>query len=200
MQTGSERKMNIRNAATSDAEHLAFLLNVAGEGLPIFLWRQMTERGQDPLAVGALRASRAEGAFSYRNARIADIDGSVAGMVLSYALPDPYEFGDLEDVHPAVRPLLELEAEVPGSWYVNAIATYEQYRGQGVGTALMSACQDMARAALASKVSLIVASANSGARGLYLKLGYQEVASRPLVTYPGGPDDGRWLLMVRHSG
>ena len=34
----------------------------------------MAEPGQEPLAVGALRAAREEGAFSYRNARIADID------------------------------------------------------------------------------------------------------------------------------
>jgi ribosomal protein S18 acetylase RimI-like enzyme len=189
--------MNIRAADTGDAQHLAALINLAGEGLPVFLWRQMAEPGQEPLAVGALRAAREEGAFSYRNARIADIDGSVAGMVLGYPLPDPYETGDLDQYHPAVRPLVELEAEVAGSWYVNAIATYEKFRGRGVGTALMSVCQDLAHAAGATKLSLIVASANSGARGLYDRLGYREVASTPLVPYPGGPDDGRWLLMVR---
>lgn len=189
--------MNIRNATIGDAEHLAFLINLAGEGLPAFLWRDMAEQGQDPLAIGARRAAREEGSFSYRNARVVEIDGSIAGMLLSYPLPDPYDIGDPDDYPAVVRPLVELEAEVPGSWFINAIAAYEEFRGRGVGTALMSACQDMARIARATRLSLIVSSENSGAHALYVKLGYQKIGSRPLVAYPGGPGGGEWLLMVR---
>lgn len=190
--------MKIRDATKDDAEHLAFLINLAGEGLPEFLWQEMAGEGQDPLAVGALRAAREAGAFSFRNARIAEIDNSVAGMLLSYRLPDPYEIGGLDDYPAPVRPLVKLEAEVPGSWYVNAIATYEQFRGRGVASALMANCRDMAEAAQATKLSLIVASENTSAHALYLKLGYREIASRALVSYPGGPDGGRWLLMVEN--
>lgn len=190
--------MKIRDATVSDVEHLAFLINLAGEGLPMFLWRDMTEPGQDPLAVGAFRASRKEGSFSYRNAKILEIDGLVAGMLLSYALPDPYDIGEIVDSPAVVRPLLELEAHVPGSWYVNAIATYEHFRGRGVASALMSTCKGIAEAASASSLSLIVSSENRVAHGFYLKLGYEELASRPLGAFPGGPDGGHWLLMVKY--
>ena len=118
-------------------------------------------------------------------------------MLLSYPLPDPYEIGELDDYPAPVRPLVELESEAPGSWYVNAIATYEKFRGRGVASALMAHCRDLATAAGATRLSLIVASENTGAHALYLKLGYREIASRPLVPYPGGPDDGRWLLMAK---
>ena len=189
--------MNIRDATMNDVKDLALLINLAGEGLPVLLWRELAEQGQDPLAIGALRAAREEGSFSYRHARILEIDGSIAGMLLSYGLPDPYDIGALDDCPAVVRPLVELEARVPGSWYINAIATYERFRGRGVASALMSAGQDMAHAARATRLSLIVASENEGAHALYLKLGYQEIGSRPIVAFPGGPQSGQWLLMVR---
>jgi len=188
--------MKIRDATVSDVEHLAFLINLAGEGLPMFLWCDMAEAGQDPLTIGALRAAREEGSFSYRNAKILEIDDSVAGMLLSYALPDPYDTEALHDCPAVVRPLLELEANAPGSWYINAIATYEQFRGRGVASTLMSACEDDARAANVSTLSLIVASENRLAHSLYRKLGYREVDSRPLIDFPGGPHGGNWLLMT----
>lgn len=190
--------MNIRDAKADDAKHLAYLLNLAGEGLPKLLWRQMAEQGQDPLAIGTLRASREEGSFSYRNAKILEVDGSIAGMLLSYPLPDPYDISGLNDYPAAVRPLVALEAKVPGSWYINAIATYEQFRGRGVASTLMSACESIARKADATKLSLIVASENQGAHSLYCKVGYQAIESRPLVAFPGGPGGGRWLLMVKN--
>ena len=171
---------------------------MAGEELPVFQWRQKAVKGQDPLDIGAQRAAREEGFFSYRHARVVEIDDQVAGMMLSYLLPDPYGTGELDSCPAIVRPLLELESMVPGSWYVNAIATYEQFRGRGVASALMSECDDHARKAGATKLSLIVASENEGARALYLKLGYREIGSRPLLGYPGGPGGGEWLLMVRN--
>ena len=157
----------------------------------------MAGKGQDPLSVGAQRAARDEGAFSFRNARVADIDGEVAGMLLGYRLPDPYEAGDDGDYPEFIKPLVALEAQVPGSWYINAIATYAAFRGRGVATALMADCENRALSASVSRFSLIVASENRGAHALYLKLGFHEVASRPLVAFPGGPGGGLWLLMVR---
>lgn len=189
--------MIMRDATVDDARDLAFLIDLAGEGLPRSLWRLMAGRGEDPLAVGARRAARDDGSFSYRNAKILEIDGSVAGMLLSYGLPDPYDLGDLDDYPAVVRPLVELEAEAAGSWYINAVATYERFRGRGVASALMSACAETARQAGASGISLIVASENRKAYDLYLRLGYRQIGSRPLVTFPGGPGGGQWLLMVR---
>jgi ribosomal protein S18 acetylase RimI-like enzyme len=189
--------VNLRDATAGDARDLAILINLAGEGLPDYLWRQMAGPGESPLSIGARRAAREEGSFSYRNARILEIDDAVAGMVLSYLLPDPYDLGEPDDYPAVVRPLVELEARVPGSWYVNAIATYEEFRGRGVASALMSACEDMGNAAGAPKLSLIVASENEGARALYGKLGYREIDARPLMTYPGGPNGGTWLLMLK---
>lgn len=189
--------MIIRAASVADARDLAKLLNMAGEHLPEFQWRQQAAPGQDPLEIGAQRAAREQGAFSFRNARIAEIDGQTAGMLLGYRLPDPYDAGDTDSLPDVVRPLVELECQAPGTWYLNALATYEPFRGQGVASKLMSTCDDIACSAGATRLSLIVASENTGAHRLYLKLGYKEVASRPMEVYPGGPRGGDWLLMLR---
>ncbi|MDH4109103.1 MAG: GNAT family N-acetyltransferase [Gammaproteobacteria bacterium] len=192
--------MKIRGASKDDATDLARLINLAGEHLPEFLWRQIKPTGGDPLAFGAERAARDEGAFCYRNARIAEIGGEVAGMLLGYRLPDPYDAGDPAELSPILRPLIELEALAPGSWYVNAIAAYERFRGQGVGTRLMLEAEALARAQGTGRLSLIVASENRGASRMYSRLGYAETARRPLETYPGGPGRGAWVLMVKELG
>lgn len=191
--------MLIRNAFNSDAADLARLINMAGEGLPEFLWRDEAEKvGIPAMHLGAQRAARDEGAFSYRHARVAEIAGEAAGMSLAYRLDDAGGPADLESLPPMVRPLVELEALAPGSWYINAVAAYPEWRGQGVGKALMEDCEEAAVSCDANAVSLIVASENTGAHRLYLRLGYREEASSPLVTWPGGPGGGNWLLMVRN--
>lgn len=190
--------MLIRDAVPGDAADLARLINMAGEGLPQFLWRKESEEtGLDPIRIGGQRAARDEGAFSYRHARMAETEGSVTGMALAYRLDDPGEPVNLTTLPAVVRPLVELEALAPGSWYVNAVAAYPEYRGQGIGMALMEDCERAARADGAGSLSLIVAGENSGAHRLYLRLGYRDISALPLVTWPGGPDGGDWILMAR---
>ena len=190
--------MLIRNAFNTDAVDLARLINMAGEGLPEFLWRCAADKaGITPRQLGAQRAARDEGAFSYSHARMAEISGNVTGMSLAYRLDDPTSPAELESLPAMVRPLVELEVLAPGTWYINAVAAYPEWRGQGVGKALMEDCEEAAVASGAGAISLIVASENTGAHRLYLRLGYRQKASLPLVTWPGGPAGGDWLLMVR---
>lgn len=190
--------MQIRDATKDDSATLAYLINLAGEGIPDYLWSRMAQPGQSAQEVGRLRAERESGGFSYRNAKVCVSDGGeIAGMLLSYRQPDPYDLSDIEDVPDVVRPLVELEAKAPGSWYVNAIACYEHCRGQGVGTKLMCLAEELARAAGTAGLSLIVASENRGAKRLYDHLGYEVVASAPVIDYPGSLHGGDWLLMVK---
>ena len=118
-------------------------------------------------------------------------------MILSYRQPDPYQTGNLSDYPELVRPLVQLEARAPGSWYVNAVATFEQHRGKGVGRKLMADAEEQARAQGCSLMSLIVASENAGARRLYQRLGFDDAASLPVVPYPGALHGGNWVLMLK---
>lgn len=188
-------RIKIRKGSPADAGLLAELMNAAGEGIPAYLWAQSAGPQADPIAYGARRVQRDEGAFSYANTHLAVIGDAPAGMLLSYHLPDPYELDAQADVPAIVRPALELEAHVPGSWYVNAVATGAPHRGRGVATALMRHAERLARKAGADRLSLIVAEQNAPARELYRRLGYAPVARRAVVAFPGFPHGGDWVLM-----
>jgi ribosomal protein S18 acetylase RimI-like enzyme len=187
----------IRPARKSDAAALAVLVDIAGEGMPSHMWSTMKEPGQSLLEFGRSRAARDTGAFSWRNATVAEIDTEVAGCLIDYRLDDPYESGDLIQIPDVVRPLIQLEAKAPGSWYVNVLATFPEFRGQGLGSRFLHFAEERARAAGAGEASIIVAGDNSGAMRLYTRVGYGERARAPLVTFSGAAHGGDWVLLTK---
>ncbi|NIC06577.1 GNAT family N-acetyltransferase [Billgrantia bachuensis] len=192
-------KTTIRKAKVEDAPKLAELMNLAGEGIPAYLWERMADPGEEVMAFGIRRVAGTESGFSYTNAHVAECDGVIAGMLLGYRIPDPYEIGPLDEIPAVVRPLVEMEALVPGSWYVNAVATDSAHRGQGVGRILMEEAERLAAEARAATLSLIVAEQNAAALQLYEKLGYQIQARRPIVQFPRCPHTGDWILMIKET-
>lgn len=189
--------MTIQHAIKENAADLAYLLNLAGEGIPKYLWSEIAEDGQDLMEVGRARASREEGGFSYTNARVSVEDVSVRGMIVSYQQPDPYSIEDIEEYPEIVKPLVLLEAKAPGSWYINAIAVFETFQGKGVAQELLNEAEQRAISAGNSEISLIVASENSRAERLYKHIGYKSVTSLPVISYPGCLHGGEWVLMVK---
>lgn len=190
-----------RQAVKADAPVLARLIDIAGEGIPAFLWAQAARSGETPMEVGARRAAREEGSFSYRNAYVIETKGDrgahVAGMLLGYRQPKPYPEVDLAQVPGVVRPLIELESLAPGSWYANALAVLPEDRGRKLGTRLLVLARALAREAGARQLSLIVAEENEQAVRLYARCGYRSIARRPVVPYPGVAHGGAWILMVQ---
>ena len=92
-----EGPSTFRPAAKADASALAVLVDIAGEGLPAYLWSTLKAPGQSILEVGRERAARETGGFSYRNAIVAEVGGEVAACLVGYRLDDPYDLGGLED-------------------------------------------------------------------------------------------------------
>jgi ribosomal protein S18 acetylase RimI-like enzyme len=78
-------------------------------------------------------------------------------------------------------PLQELENLVPGTWYVNVLAVQPDLRGRGLGTRLLAPADERGRSLGKSGMSVIVSDANTGARQLYERCGYREIAARPMV-------------------
>ena len=137
--------MEIRKATASDAPHLVRFINMAADDLPLHFWRKTVGPEGDPWALGQERAARDSGNFSYSNAWLAEVDGAVGACLLGYAAED--EPGPIApDTPPIFVPLLELEALAPGSWYLNVLATYEAFRGKGLGSALLAHAEEIAAA------------------------------------------------------
>lgn len=186
--------MEFRAARKSDAPDLAELVNYAGEGMPLALWATMAEPGQDAWDVGRARAARDEGSFSWRNAQVAEIDGVVAGMIVTYVTAATPEV-ITEDLTPIFVPLLELENMVPQTRYVNILATKPEFRRLGIARRLI---MDAEVGRPANGMSLIVADQNTGARRFYEGLGYREMARAPVVAGLGWETDHKeWILITK---
>lgn len=190
--------MKIRPATAEDSRDLAYLTNLASEGMALYMWGRAAPPGMSALEFGASKVDQENGNFSYRNAVVAEADdGSVAGMLLSMLQPSPYPLPDFSTLPPQVRPLIELEALAPGSYYINVLAVYEHLHGKGIGSLLMNKAEELAAGAGANRLSLIVASENHNAKKLYLKLGYKPGRRLPVVPYEGMGHGGDWVLMTK---
>ena len=186
-----------RPATQADAAALAELANFAGEGLPLYLWDRLKADGETAWDYGRHRAERETGSFSYRNAVIAEIGGKCAACLIGYPQPDEPEPIDYETMPPMFVPLQELENLAPGTWYVNVLAAFPEYRSLGFGTRLLGIAEDIARANHKTGLSIIVSDANHGARRLYLRCGYREAGERRKVK-DGWQTEGRsWVLLTK---
>jgi ribosomal protein S18 acetylase RimI-like enzyme len=186
-----------RLAEAKDAPALAELVNFAGEGLPLYLWDRLKQPGQTAWDVGLERARREKSGFSYRNAVVAEIDGKCAACLIGYPQPEHPEPIDYAAMPPIFVPLQELENLVPNSWYVNVLAAYPDFRGQGLGTKLLAIADELADATGKSGLSLIMSDANEGARRLYERHGYREAGARPMVKEDWKNQGRNWILLTK---
>jgi ribosomal protein S18 acetylase RimI-like enzyme len=184
----------IRPATPVDASALARFVDMAGEGLPHYLWSQLAEPGEDPWAVGVRRATRDEGGFSYTNATMLEADAEVVGCLVGYPLADEPEPFDPAQTPPLFVPMLELEALAAGTWYINVLAIDPAWRSQGLGARLLARAEALATSTARRGTSLIVADDNTAARRFYARNGYRETAYRPMVKENWQSAGENWIL------
>ena len=187
----------IRHAEFSDAESLAKLINLAGEGIPNWLWARACVEGQTPLEIGVERAKRETGGFSYKNALVAETDGKTIGMVLSYAITEA-PTDDPDDLPAPIAPFVALEKLSVNTWFINALAVFAEGQNQGYGSQLLAAAENLARANGFDRMSIQVYAQNTGAVRLYSRHGYKQVSSDPVRLHPSPPYyTGDVLLLMK---
>lgn len=174
---------------------MAELVNIAGEGLPFYLWNKMAQSGESPWDIGQERARRDFGSFSYRNTILRQGGDVVVSALIGYPLPDKPEPVKYEELPAMFVPLQELEDLVPGTWYVNVLATYREHRGKGFGAELLTIAAQLAADTGRTGMSLIVSDANTAARRLYERVGYTELATRPMVKESWQNPGKNWVLL-----
>lgn len=193
----TQSTVTIRQAEAADADSLARLIDLAGEGIPNWLWSRACENGQTPLEVGIERAKRASGGFSYTNALIAEAGGRPAGMVLSYAITEA-PTDDPDDLPAPIAPFVVLEKLAVGTWYINALAVFDHARNNGIGAQLLGAAEQRARQSGFDRMSIQFYEQNTGAARLYQRSGYAVVARDPVRLHPCPPHHtGDVLLLVK---
>ena len=189
---------NIRSAKAEDAQNLAKLIDIAGEGIPSWLWSKSIDHDdQSVLDIGAERARRTSGGFSFKNAHVLELQNQVAGMLLGYPILEAPE-GNNDELPKPIIPFLELERYSVNTWYINALAVYAEHHGNGFGSALMEQAEAEARKRNISKMSIQVYGQNHGAVRLYKRLGYKHMKSAPVLNHPCQPYyTGDVLLLMK---
>ena len=184
-----------RRATLADATKLATLVEFASEGLALYLWTQLAGPGGDPWEIGRQRVTSETLGVCYRNALIAERNGTTMGVLIGYPLGNKPGH---DDTLPALlAPLHELMALAPNTWYVQVLAAYPEHRSCGVGTALLGEADRCAAAAGIDGLSLVVSDTNTGARRLYERNGFREAARRRMVKEGWRHPGTDWLLMTR---
>lgn len=179
-----------------DATALAELVDMAGEGLPSYLWARTAQEGETALDVGRRRAQREEGSFSYRNAVVADEGDGAFATLIGYPLPEvPEPIAD--DMPPMFVPLQELENVACGTWYVNVLAVMPAHRNCGHGGCLLNIAEQQMRRTGRRGLSLVVSDTNFSARRLYERSGFTISGSRTKVKDAWSNAGAEWLLMMR---
>ena len=138
--------------------------------------------------------------YSYINTLVAVADdGAVMGAVVSY---DGARLHELRAAFiEGARTSLGIDHSGmddetrPGEWYIDSLAVYPQYRGNGVAHALLAAAADRA-AAHGLPAALLVDKGNPGAERLYRSVGFAYVEDAEW----GGHAMRRLRKDARHTG
>lgn len=88
-------------------------------------------------------------------------------------------------------PMNDPVAALVGCPWVVDLLVHPDHRSRGVGSALLRACEEAARAHGARRIGLGVAVSNTGARALYTRLGYRDTGlGEQLMTGSWQDDSG----------
>jgi ribosomal protein S18 acetylase RimI-like enzyme len=184
-----------RTATKEDRYELARLFRIASGGVADYMWSRLAPKypGLTPLEIGARRFAREEGNFSYKNCVVAEQDGAVIGMLFTFPIEDGQQADD-EPADPILKPFEELE--IPGSFYICALALLPSFRGRGLGTKMLSIARKQARERGFGTLSLLVFEQNEGAVRLYERNGFEVAGRAPVVTHELIDHTGDVLLMA----
>ena len=189
---------NYRRAKIEDAKALAELVNMAGDGLPCYLWTQLAENDQSPWDVGMERAMREQGGFSYKNAIVRELNQSVACCLIGYPITEKLSPEDYLEIPDMFLPLQKLEDRAVGSWYINVLATYPQHRNKGYGSEMIKIAERAAKEDSLDSLSLIVANANIDAIRFYENHNFEHTDSHEMIKGGWENQSTTWILMTKN--
>ncbi|MGX7126299.1 GNAT family N-acetyltransferase [Enterococcus viikkiensis] len=119
--------------------------------------------------------------FGYARGLVEEIDGKIAGAVFGYpasqeAIIDlPLQnYLRSQGIEEEINMFIDPEA-FPNEWYLDSIEVDEDYRGQGIGSKLLTAVDRLATHEGETVIGLNVDKANPNAKRLYLRDGFEDV-------------------------
>ena len=169
--------MMIRQAHPSDNKRIAELCFMIWEDMELDIVNEISkERLMNILELSVVNV---EYRSYYKNVWVYEVDGKVAGCVIAYDGKHELDYEENwlklpldEDIRKYGTPLPVKEA-ADDEMYIETVATFPEYRGQGIATQLMTYLLEMYSE---KKWSLNCDYDNEKALGLYEKLGFKTVS------------------------
>jgi ribosomal protein S18 acetylase RimI-like enzyme len=187
-----------RQGRAADAADLAALIDIASRGLLNWFWGTLCAQGESAFDKGRSRIKgKTESPAFCENWTVAEAAGETAGGFTGYRVSKPFDTSEIKALPDLYAPMLELEAQAAGTWFLMAIAVFAEFRSLGIGGAMLNEAEGQARQAGATQVSILVESANPRAERFYHRAGFREFARRPYIPFPGSRDDGDWVLLMK---
>ncbi len=171
--------LTIRKATINDVKLIAYAVgNAIGEDvMPSFC-------GNNWMNTIAEVATLENSQYSYRNALIAEVDDSPAGVIVTY------DGARLEELRSETIRIVrkykpnftfsEDETET-GEYYIDTLCVLPQYRKMGIATKLITTIRKQAFAEGHTKLGLIVDFDNPSAERLYTQIGFRRVGQRTFL-------------------
>lgn len=166
------------NPTVEEGLKFAHYLDEAFEGL----FRLMLGRRAADIVAAAYTQPNHD--FSYQNAIFAEHNQTIVGMAAGYTTEQHHAWSDQPLKQAAGEPIFAklratllcarlrlLGTHTDGDFYLQAIATSREVRGQGVGSVLLNSIEDRARASGSTRLVLDASARNEGARRLYERHG-----------------------------
>jgi len=189
-----EAQYTIRPARKSDCRRIAELYRISSDGIADYIWTKLAQPGEDVLEVGRRRYERQGTPFSYENCKMVELhNGSIVGMLVAFPMEVDEEY---QETDPILAPYGKLEEDQ--SYYICGMAVDPEYRGKGIGSALLAEAERFCRSLGFRKLSLIVFEQNVRAKQLYERAGYVEKGRHPVVPHSLIHYAGDALLMVKN--
>ena len=164
----------IRKATPKDAVQAALLIADAWGDLALAVTGADDRTEAQHILAGLFAASGSR--ISQENAVVDERDGKIVGVLIAYhgreeaLLVQPMtEALRARTNNPAA--VVEMEA-APDEYYLDTVSVRADWRGQGVGTALLHAFEERAQILDHRKLALLVDEDNHAARRLYESQGY----------------------------
>ncbi len=123
--------------------------------------------------------------YSYQNVIFAEYDKDIVGMALGFTAEQHHIFSDkplkeaagfrairMKIVNILCAPMMNILKTIRnGDFYILSMAVDKDFRGEGVGSALIDFVEELARVNGSNRLSLDVSDKNEGARRLYERHG-----------------------------
>ncbi len=166
------------NPTIDEGLTFAYYLDEAFEGLfRLMLGRRVAD-------IVATAYTKPNHDFSYQNTIFAEYEQTIVGMATGYTTEQHHRSSDRPLKQAAGNHVFEkvgvtllclrlrfLGTHTDGDFYLQAIATNGEFRGQGIGSVLLEAVEDRARASGSTRLVLDASAKNEGARRFYERHG-----------------------------